>query len=146
MKLIKVLLVSLLFSSLVQASDLHLMELDELSVDYKHFAVLNDKARNLLTYPEHPKEAINVNINSSILGVVYFNNQIQSMTTGAQYKSIGLQVGLGVRLTSYLEVGYLHLSQHVIDGKHPFMKYPVEDSLTVKLYFYRAHKPNNTLF
>lgn len=127
------------------ASDFHLLQLDELSVDYRNFAVLNDKARNLLTYPESPKEGVNLNLNSSIAKVVYWNSTIEAMTTGAQYKSIGLLMGLGVRISPYVEVGYLHHSQHVLDGRHPYMKYPVEDSLTLKLYFYRVDKPNNTL-
>lgn len=122
-----------------------LLKLDELSVDYRNYALVNDKARNLLTYPEHPKEALRLNINSSLARVIGWNSTVESYTTGAQYKSVGLETALFVRLSPSLEAGYYHRSQHVLDGKHPYMKFAVEDALTLKLYFYRVDKPTNTL-
>lgn len=130
-----------------EASDYHIVDLDELSIDYKNYKMVREKNYNTLTYPENIKEGINVNINTTILGAVYWNNTIETLTTEGQYRTIGLQLGLGVRLTDYIEVGYYHHSQHLLDRQHSFMNhFPVEDAVEIKFYLYRGNSRNKTLF
>jgi hypothetical protein len=137
-----------LISRVAHAADsYHIIDLNELTLDYRNFAVLNPNARNMLIYPEPPKEGINVGMKVDVLTYLYWDSQIEALTTDAQYRAIGLETRLGVRVSHYLEIGYLHHSQHLIDRDHAYMnKYPVEDSIQVKLYLYRAKGEREPLF
>ena len=128
----------LLISTVCHAEEYQFLRLDELSLDYKNYSIVNDHQRNLLIYPDSPKEGINVNINSTLMNYVYFNNTIESLTTDGQYRGIGLQLSLGLRLSNYFDVGYYHHSQHTIDRAiMSIPAFPTEDALQFKLYFYR---------
>ena len=125
-----------------EASDWHVVDLTEASLNYRNYALLNPNARNLLIYPEHAKEGIDVGLKMDLLSYGYFDSQIESLTTDAQYRSIGLQFGLGLRVTDYLNVGYWHHSQHVLDrGPQSYEKFPSEDALEVRITGYRARSP-----
>lgn len=133
------------------AEDVHarnwVLGLDELSIEYKNYELVNDKARNLLIYPEHPKEGINVNINTDILTYLYWDSQIQSLTTGSQYRAIGLETRLGLRLSQYLYVGYWHHSQHLMDRAPATLpRFPSEDAVELKLFLFRAKSGRESLF
>lgn len=114
-------------------------QLNELSLDYKNFAMLNDKARNPYIYPEHPKEGINVDMNLGFLwNVGYLNSSIQSLTTESQYRSIGLELHYGVHVGRYLDFGGYHHSEHVLDEVQPvYSSYPSEDAVEIRLFLYR---------
>lgn len=123
------------------AEDFHLIELDTVALDYKNYSVISDKQRNLLLYPESPKESINVILNTTLFKYAYFNNTIESLTTNSQYRGIGLQLALGVRLSQYLDIGYYHHSQHVMDREmQSIPTFPTEDTLELKFYLYRNDK------
>ncbi len=127
-------------------ADWHIIDLNELSLDYKNYALVNDKARNLLIYPEHPKEGVDVTLNMDILSKGYLDSQIESLTTSAQYRSIGLQLRAGVRISEHLEFGYWHHSQHVLDRDVGYYdKFPSEDAVEIKLFIYRADKRDSIL-
>ncbi len=124
-----------------------ILELDSLYIDYKNFAIINDKNRNMLTYPEPAKEGINLGVDTTLLGFVYFNSVVESLTTDAQYRSVGLDTRLGIRLSPFMEFGYYHHSQHVLDRPHSYVpKFLVEDALELKIYLYKARRNTNTLF
>lgn len=152
MKLIKLLLFGILFgfilSFICSLGHCDIVTLDSLYVDYKDYAILNDKNRDLLVYPEPAKEGVNLGLDTSILGVGYFNSQIEGTTTSAQYRGVGLQLQIGIRLSDYLDVGYYHHSQHTLDrpsGDIP--RFAVEDAIELKIYIYRAHKSQeDTIF
>jgi hypothetical protein len=123
------------------------IQLDELSIDYRDYALVNDKARNLLIYPESPKEGINLNINTTFVSYVYWNSTIESLTTSSQYRGIGLQSSLGIRLNNYIDVGMWHHSQHVLDrvsGDMP--NFAEEDAIQLKVYLYRKDKGKDSIF
>lgn len=131
--------------ALGKACSADLLRVDELSIDYKNYAILNDKARNLLIYPEHPKEGINLNLNLSLVEVCYWNSTIESLTTSAKYQGIGLETRLGVRLSEGFDFGVWHHSQHTLDRSPNIDKFPSEDALELKLYLIGG-KNRNTLF
>lgn len=131
-------LLTLLMIPTAQA-DFHIMELKELSLDYKNFAVLNDKARDLLIYPDHPKEGIDIIMNTKILEYGYMDATVESLTNDSQYAGIGLQMHLGLQLGDTLRVGYYHHSQHTLDRPSSYMdRYASEDALEVKIWLYKA--------
>jgi hypothetical protein len=126
------------------ASEFHVVELNQLALDYKNYGMLNDKARNMLIYPEHPKESINIILNMDILKCGYWNSTIESMTTGSQYRAIGLETRLGFRPLQSLELGIYHHSQHVIDRPHAYMdKFASEDAVELKLYLFNKNSHNS---
>lgn len=128
------------------AYDYHLIDLNELSIQYDNYAALNDKARNALIYPDHPKEGINVNVNTTVARFGYVDSIIETLTNSGQYASIGLNIRLGLRVTDNLEFGIHHHSQHLLDRAHSYMdKFPSEDSVQLKLYLYRE-KNNGGMF
>ena len=144
-----ILLLTLLISSNLLASDAEwlfadsrykLIELNELYFDYRNYSMLNDKARNPLIYPIYPKEAVNVGISLDMIGVVYWNSEIQSLTSDSKYEAIGLDTRLGVRITSGLEIGFWHKSEHLLDRVDTRMKYPSQDAIQLKLFLYQSNK------
>lgn len=129
------------------ADDYHVIDLNELNLDYKNFKMINDKARDPLVYPEPPKEGVDVNLD---LGLVnnygYWNSSVQSLTVDSQYRSIGLVMHLGVHLTEYLDVGYFHHSAHVLDEQQPYMPFLTEDAVEVKIFLYRNNHEHKGVF
>lgn len=125
----------------------HVLELKELSFNYKNYAILNEKARNALLYPESPKEGLNVSICTDIFSYFYFDSTLETLTTGAQYRGVGLLLGVGIRLSDALSLGYYHHSQHVLDRDYSAMpKFPVEDALELKIYLYKNREAREGLF
>jgi len=120
--------------------DFHLVDLNELSIDYKNFNMVNPDSHNMLIWPNTPKEGINVGIKLDLLHYFYWDSVIESLTDDAQYASIGLDTRLGLRVSQYLEVGFYHHSQHVLDRAYTGMDghFPEEDAVEVKIYLYRG--------
>lgn len=144
---VTVILASLLALRSEAADTFTNFHLDEVSLDYKNFAWINDHARNSLIYPEHPKESINLNIDTTFLSYFLWNSTIESLTTDGQYRGIGLETRIGVRLSEAFDVSYYHHSQHLIDRQHSFMdRYPVEDAIEIKFYLLRKDTNKESLF
>jgi len=116
----------------IEAADL--VELNEVSIQYKNFV---SDGRDLLVYPEVHREALSLNVNTNFLSVLFWNNSIHTITTEAQYRSVGLESRLGVRISRYLEVSYYHFSQHLLDRASATLpRFPVSDAVEVKLIIY----------
>jgi hypothetical protein len=129
------------------AEDFHLVDLKELTLNYRNYALVNDHARNLLIYPEYPKEAINVGIKLDILRIGYWDSLIESLTTGSQYRGIGLDTRLGIRVTENVELGLWHHSQHVLDRSEGNIgKFASEDAVEIKVFLYKSPAPRNGIF
>jgi hypothetical protein len=122
-------------SSSGTGSGWRLIKLEELSVNYKKF---HPSARHPLFYDSTPKEALFLTQKTTVAKYFFFDSTVQSMTNNAQYYMVGLNLKLGVRLSSYLDFQYEHLSQHILDDRYPHKKFPVEDSWGINLYLYRA--------
>ncbi len=134
----------LFLSWIADASEFKLLELHEIALDYRNFSALNDKARNFITYPDPVKEGLNLDTKVDVLKYGYCDFIIESLTTGAQYRGIGLELRLGIRVHSAIEVGLYHHSQHAIDKQlESLPKYPSEDAIQVKLYLYRRDGRNS---
>jgi hypothetical protein len=123
----------------IALADLKLVELNEMYLDYRSYSTISSNQRNLLLYPEVPKEMINVGFNTDLAKYGYWNNEIQSLTTGQAFKSVGLDSRLGVRITNWLEVGLWHRSLHILEGVYSNMdgRYPNENALQIKIFLYR---------
>jgi hypothetical protein len=116
----------------------HLIELDEVSINYKNFM---DGGRNPYFYDSVPKEEVNYQINTTVAKHFYWNTKLHSMTNDAQYYMAGLNLKLGFSLTDWLDVQYEHFSRHVLDHTYPHQKFGVEDSVGIVLFLYRKAPP-----
>ncbi len=140
-------LACIVWATNADARDFHLVDLNELGINYRNYAMLNDKARVLLLGDEHPKEGINVLMKFDVLKYGYLDSQIESLTTNAQYRSIGLQLRLGMRVSDFVELGVFHHSQHVLDkASEGYAKFPVEDAVELRIYLYRSKESRRGIF
>lgn len=128
---------SKLLVSTTNAGEFKILDLNELSLDFKFY---QSGSRNLLIYPDVPKEGMNIDIKIDVLKFMYLDSQILTLTSGNQFKGAGLETRFGMRVTPWLETGIWHRSAHVLDGTHSFMPYPTEDSLQVKIYLFRKQQ------
>lgn len=131
----------------LSAKAFDVVKLDELGIEYRNYAMINENNRPLLIYPEHAKEALNLGLNTDILKYGYFDSLVESMTTGAQYRAIGLQLNLGVRILPEISVGYWHHSQHLLDrGGTDERPYPVEDAVVIRWTIFHARPGRPAIF
>lgn len=126
-------------------SDYKFLALNEARFQYLKF---QDGDRDpLITDNGLPNRAMNTELNLflkvDILKYFYFDNQIHSMTdkgidgSNGQFRAVGWEYRLGVRVNEYVDVGYYHFSQHAMDHTLPF-HYPVKDAVELNIYLYRS--------
>lgn len=120
------------------------IKLSELSMDYISFFPggydpmitqngLKDRALG---------KQLDLNLNFDIFKYLYWDNKIHSMTdkrligsdTADQFRLIGWNFRFGARPLSYLEIGYWHFSQHLLDTTYEHGHWPVQDGIQIKLY------------
>lgn len=131
--------VTVYFIFLISVVRADFMDLKEVSIDYKNFRMINPNARNPLIWPEVPKEGLNLYLDTDVLwGIMYVKAEVESLTTEAQYREIGLTARFGVHLGDWVNLGLYHRSEHVLD-EAPLspMGFPEEDALELKVYLYR---------
>jgi hypothetical protein len=86
---------------------------------------------------------VSLHWNVDILKNCYWDNQILSYTDRFkdsqetdQFRLVGWHFQMGLRLTSFIDVGYDHFSKHLLDSKYPQSRFPVEDSMYIRVDFY----------
>jgi len=133
----KILILSMMLLGAMKAQALDVVSLREARIDYRNYNIISSYNRPLLIYPEVAKEGIILHVNTDILKYGFWDNSVEALTTDAQYRSIGLQFNLGLRITPWLDVSYWHHSQHVLERvSSPVSPYPFEGALqfSIKLY------------
>src|SRR4051812_26888831 len=104
--------IALMLSSLSYAGDL--INVDELGIQYKRYGRWS---RDPIFYKSHPKESLDLTLNTDVLTYFGLDNTIHSMTNESQFYLVGLNTRFYLRLSSMLEVGVWHYSKHVLDDK-----------------------------
>lgn len=112
------------------------LELQEVDVTYKNYIY----ARDPLFFQGPPKDHLSLNVNTDVLKYMYWNTYVHGTSDDAQYRRVGLNMTLGARITSMFNVQYEHHSQHLLDSTYPHMKFPVEDSIGVKIKLFSKEK------
>ena len=139
-------LIILLFPITSQARTFKLFEVNEINLEHKIFLpgsryplITNNGLGNNL------EKELNLNLNIDVLKYGYFNNHIHSMTDispGAnygQFRLIGWNFHIGIRLTNFLNIEYEHFSQHLLDAQFPY-DFPLQNSVNIKLFLYKKEK------
>jgi hypothetical protein len=127
------------------------VKLDELSITYKRFAPYS--RNQLITGNGLPSRLMSdgttINANIRFLDYIYWDNSVTGLTDraeqgGGQYRSIGWQFRLGFQLVKFLQIGYYHHSQHVVDHQSTF-RYPLEDAFEAKLIIFKDGSKNGLI-
>lgn len=132
------LVLSLLTWALVANADF--LELQEVSVDYKNFGLLSKQQRSLLTNPDPIKEGLDLQLKNNIIwGLGYFDTNVQSATSDAQYRYVGLELHTGFHVSDSMDLGLYHLSQHGLDRPmNGIDKFPSANAVELKVYLYKV--------
>ncbi len=143
----------ILWAQCVDAREFKLIELRETTIAYRSFlpggsdASITDNGLSNKTLGEE----VNLHVNVDFARYFYLNNRVHGTTDkdattgeGGQFRMIGWNYSLGVRLSSYLNVEYEHHSQHALDHTLP-RHFPLEDSIGFKLFIYKAHGDSHTI-
>lgn len=117
--------------------------LRELSIDYDRF---HPSAR-MPEIPAHrPKEGLAFNFDVNLGGPFFWDNRVWSLTDDGQYRFVSWSFQLGVRVLPELSLSYHHQSGHLLDAHHPWMKFPVKDSISLHWAIYQAPVTHPTIF
>lgn len=146
--------VLLLNMQLSHADDFGFLDLRELSVDAKsyypggHYPLITD---NKIPGGRSLDKELNLSIKTDMLKYFYWDSTVHSMTDKTldgyhgQFRLIGLEFGVGLRISSSVEFGYYHYSEHLMDASLPW-HFPVRDALQLKVFLYRTKGERDSLF
>ena len=137
-----------LLSQLLLAGELpdqKVLELEEASITLNQF--LPGGSYPLITENGLSNRALdkelNLNLNMSVFKYGFWDNRIHSMTDSGtngdrgQFRLIGWNFKLGVHLGKRFDIYYEHFSQHLLDAQFKWGRFPVQDSIGIKLILYR---------
>jgi hypothetical protein len=111
-----------------------MIEARELSLTYRKF---HDSSRHPLLYRTKPDSGIDLDVNMDIARYFFWDNKIHALMDQHQYRLVGWNFKVGLRVFQSLEVQYEHHSQHLLEDRYPYAPYPLEDSIGFKLILFR---------
>lgn len=147
--------IALLFGFCVAASKAdEIIELDSISIEYQMFK--HKGIDPMITYDGLNRKidtGLNLNLNTTVLSYFYWNSSIISMKDYdpvydyGQFRTIGLQMRLGIRLTDWIDIGYYHLSRHLMDTPQPTgQSFQQMDAIEFKLKLYNNPHHRNGMW
>lgn len=125
-----------------QAAAVDPFELEQVDIHYKRFA---PGGRNPLFFSTEQKEELNFGVMTRVARFGFLNLKLHSMTDQFQFHVAGLNFTAGVRVFPWLDIQTEHFSRHILDTSYPHQGFPVEDSVGLRLYLYRA-KQGGSIF
>lgn len=129
-----------------QSDNWGLVELKEVTFDFKNYF---DGGRDpLLTQNGLQRKGMGkyfgLDFNNTLFwGLMYWDNTIHGQTdkdldsSGGQFRTVGWKWRTGFNVTDFLQVGYFHHSQHVIDTEYK-PGFPVQDAVELKINIFKA--------
>lgn len=127
--------------------------LDDVKIQYKSF--FEGGSSPLITQNGLPNKTLGKELNllmdSSVFDVFYFNNVVHSMTdeditTGTgQFRTVSWAFDFGLRVTPYLNMGFSHRSEHLLDAIYSQGRWPVQDAVMIELILFGKNKHNSLL-
>jgi len=148
----KIIILCLLFSVPVQAFEI--VQLKDVEVEYRKYR--HGGYNPLINgYGLQDKEAdtyLGISLDTDFFHYFYFNNLVHgtsdrpmSYNGYGQFRTIGWEYHIGLRVTEFLKVEYRHHSQHILDhyGNQPF---PVDNSFGFKLTLYESKATHGVIW
>lgn len=96
---------------------------------------------------------VSLNLDVDVATVFYFNNYVHGTTDknlasgGGQFRKVGWQSEIGVRISPQFEAFFTHHSQHVMDT--PYLigdRWPCEDGVGFRIKLLGSPKPRGSVF
>ena len=134
-----------LFLCLAAKADSY-VELDEVSISYKHFFDGGHDpliTQNGLDAKSLDKE-VSLVLNTDIFGYLYWKNTVVAMTDRGtngdrgQFRLVGLNYKVGVRVTRDFNVQVEHFSKHLLDAQYAYGHFPLQNSIGFVWYLHGA--------
>jgi hypothetical protein len=142
-KLRLIVLIALILAAVILHKNANAVELTDVSIQYQKF--FDNNYSPYLNGPQNEK--LTLLVNTDLLPAVFWNNKIIGITDDTQYRHIGWNFQLGLRVTPIFSVQYEHFSQHALDRVTPLGgHFPVEDSLGLTLHLMSVPNKLNTVF
>lgn len=96
---------------------------------------------------------ISLNLNTTVLQYIYWDSVVHGTTDSylstnseGQFRSIGLQMRLGLQLTDNVQIGYVHHSQHVLDTNNALGPFPREDGVQLNIRVFSSKTSREGIF
>ena len=133
----------------ISLAEFHIIELEKLRIDYMWY---KPGSRNpLITQNAYQPNRtmtsyLGADITTTVLKYGYVNTLVHSAVDGGldgswgQYRLIGLQVELGVRLLPFLDLFMYHHSQHLLDTEYSYGRFPSEDAFGIHVNIFDKYK------
>lgn len=132
-----------------KADDFKVIALEELAIDFRQYMpngyypyITNNGLEN-----REVGQGLDVIMNLTVMKYFYWDNKIVSLTDRGrndsgpgQFRLVGWNFRFGLQLSSFVQFGYYHFSQHLLDGQFPW-HYPVEDAYELRFIIFRAPAP-----
>lgn len=153
-KMVIITIISSILLNMVIHSDLHAniiddavntSELDKVNIDYKSY-FKNGFSPYMIKGSVLNKE-LDLNVDFSLLEIAYFNQTVWSLVDQSQFRWVGYNPRLGIRLAPIVSVEFSHFSQHILDKAEPYydVKFPVEDSVNIRINLFDRN-PQSSLY
>lgn len=117
------------------------LELQDTYLNYKNY--LPNGYTPYLPQGSTLNKGLDYHIDTDVFKYFYWNNTVWSLMDQNQFRSIGWNYEVGARVLPFVDLEYEHFSRHTLDEPSPTKavgeKYPVEDSINIKLYLYRRN-------
>lgn len=142
----------LLFLLSFSAQAFEVLELDKLDITYRYYTpggripLINNNINNT-----EPANYLALGINLNILDNLRWDSIVHSYidrdtATGAsQFRTVSWEFSLYFSLFKWLDAGYYHHSQHVLDINNK-LGFPVEDALFIRLNVYKGSNKREAIF
>lgn len=128
------------------STDFRAIELQELAVDFRQY--MPNGYYPYITNNGLPDrevgQGLDVIMNLTVLKFFYWDNKIVSLadrgrgnSSPGQFRLVGWNFRFGLQLTEWIQFGYFHFSQHLLDAQFPW-HYPVEDAYELRFIIYQA--------
>lgn len=84
-------------------------------------------------FPYRAVSEVSLGVDATLLGPLYLRTLVHSLSDDSQQvRHVGLKFEAGVQVWR-IEAGYLHHSQHILEGQSPLFRFPVRDDVFIRL-------------
>lgn len=142
-----IILIALLLSPVVQANEYKLFELDEFNMELYSLAdhrtldlPFKDQGADGESWTQGYAANFNIDLFKWANYGLYWQNKVHAESTEAQVRQVGWKYEIGVDLNQKVQLYWLHHSQHLLDGKNPNGKYPLDNFYGIRTVFYKRDK------